>query len=190
MALSIAQDRQRGMRGAHQQFFAGDRSSLVLYQSRWSKIVHIYSYFRGMAKKRRSANQREKRRQQSRERNERFLIKKDNERSAKDMAARQAALDKLGIKLEFGFDDHRGAYSFADHRAPLNQPPIKTIDVSVPPHAVTAHRHTLSTPGQSFRRRPPLTSRSTSRFANQRLIAPPGVMRPVRGARRPFCRCM
>jgi len=101
--------------------------------------THIHSYFRGMAKKRRSANQREKRRQQSRERNERFLIKKDNERSAKDMAARQAALDKLGIKLEFGFDDHRGAYSFADHRAPLNQPPIKTIDASVPPPAVTAH---------------------------------------------------
>ena len=101
--------------------------------------THIHSYFRGMAKKRRSANQREKRRQQSRERNERFLIKKDNERSAKDMAARQAALDKLGIKLEFGFDDHRGAYSFADHSAPLNQPPIKTIDASVPPPAVTAH---------------------------------------------------
>jgi hypothetical protein len=92
-----------------------------------------------MPKKWRSANQQEKRREQSRLRREMFLIKKDNERLAKDMEARQAALEKLGIKENFDFEDHHEIYSFADHNAPINQPPIKVIDCTVPPPAVTSY---------------------------------------------------
>ena len=91
-----------------------------------------------MPKKWRSANQQEKQREQSRLRKEMFLIKKDNERLAKDMEARQAALEKLGIKENFDFEDHHEIYSFADHNAPINQPPIKVIDCTVPPPAVTS----------------------------------------------------
>ena len=79
------------------------------------------------------------RREQSRLRREIFLIKKENERLAKDMEARQAALEKLGIKENFDFEDHQEIYSFADHSAPINQPPIKGIDCTVPPPVVTSY---------------------------------------------------
>jgi hypothetical protein len=122
--------------------FARRRSSVCyLFQSKWSNFctqVH-FTYFGSMPKKWRSANQQEKRREQSSLRNERFFIKKDNERLAKDMEARQAALEKLGIKENFDFEDHHEIYSFADHNAPINQPPIKVIDCTVPPPAVTSY---------------------------------------------------
>jgi hypothetical protein len=92
-----------------------------------------------MPKKSRSANQQEKRREQSRLRIENFLIKKDNERLARDMAARQAALEKLGINQTFDFADHNEIYRFADHRAPINQPPMEIIDCTVSPPAVTSY---------------------------------------------------
>jgi len=92
-----------------------------------------------MPKKSRSANQQEKRREQSRLRIENFLIKKDNERLARDMAARQAALEKLGINQTFDFEDHNDIYRFADHRAPINQPPMEIIDGTVSPPAVTSY---------------------------------------------------
>jgi len=50
-----------------------------------------------MPKQRKSKNQLEKQRDQSRQRNEEFFIKKDMERDSKDAMARQAALEKLGI---------------------------------------------------------------------------------------------
>ena len=87
-----------------------------------------------MPKQRKSKNQLEKEREQSRHRNEKFLIKKDMERESKDSIARQVALDKLGIAQEFSFEDHDAIYSYADYSAP-----IKTIDASIAPPAVTEY---------------------------------------------------
>ena len=87
-----------------------------------------------MPKQRKSKNQLEKEREQSRHRNEKFLIKKDMERESKDSMARQVALDKLGIAQEFSFEDHDAIYSYADYSAP-----IKTIDASIAPPAVTEY---------------------------------------------------
>ena len=55
------------------------------------------------------------------------------------MEARQATLEKLGIKENFDFEDHHEIYSFDDHNAPINQPPIKVIDCTVPPPTVTSY---------------------------------------------------
>jgi len=55
------------------------------------------------------------------------------------MAARQAALEKLGINQTFDFEDHNEIYRFADHRAPINQPPMEIIDGTVSPPAVTSY---------------------------------------------------
>ena len=79
--------------------------------------MFVHEYTSPISAAWRSANQQEKRREQSRLRNEMFLIKKDNERLARDMEARQAALEKLGIKENFDFEDHHEIYSFADHNA-------------------------------------------------------------------------
>ena len=87
-----------------------------------------------MPKQRKSKNQLEKEREQSRHRNEKFFIKKDMERESKDSMARQVALDKLGIAQEFSFEDHDAIYSYADYSAP-----IKTIDTSIVPPAVTEY---------------------------------------------------
>ena len=95
-----------------------------------------------MPKQRKSKNQLEKQRDQSRQRNEEFFIKKDMERDSKDAMARQAALEKLGI---FSFEDHDAIYSYADYSAPLQM-----IDASVAPPAVTEYpeypRSEFSTP--------------------------------------------
>jgi len=81
----------------------------------------------------------------SRQRNENFLIEKDKKRDAEGSMARQVALEKLGIQEEFGFKDHDGIYSYADYSAP-----IKMIDASVAPPAVTEYpaypRSEFSTP--------------------------------------------
>ncbi len=53
-----------------------------------------------MLKQKKSKNQLEKQRDQSRQRNEEFFIKKDMERDLKDAMARQAEWEKLGKKLE------------------------------------------------------------------------------------------
>ena len=81
----------------------------------------------------------------SRQRNVNFLIEKDKKRDAEGSMARQVALEKLGIQEEFGFKDHDGIYSYADYSAP-----IKMIDASVAPPAVTEYpaypRSEFSTP--------------------------------------------
>ncbi len=59
-----------------------------------------------MPKQRKSKNQLEKQRDQSRQRKEEFFIKKDMERDSKDAMARVAALEKLGIVNDFSFEDH------------------------------------------------------------------------------------
>ena len=43
-------------------------------------------------------------------------------------------MDKLGIAQEFSFEDHDAIYSYADYSAP-----IKTIDASIAPPAVTEY---------------------------------------------------
>ena len=98
-----------------------------------------HTIFGDMSKRWRSGNQQEKRRERSRRKNEKFFIKKDNERLAKDMIARKIALEKLGIRQNFNFEDHKEIYRFADHSGPINQPPIKLIDGTVPPPAVTEY---------------------------------------------------
>ena len=94
-----------------------------------------------MPKQRKSKNQLEKQRDQSRQRNEEFFIKKDMERDSKDAMA----LEKLGIAHEFSFEDHDAIYSYADYSAPLQM-----IDASVAPPAVTEYpeypRSEFSTP--------------------------------------------
>ena len=174
-------------RGIHQQLFAGRRSGL---QSSWSNIcTRVHTYFRNMPKKSRSANQQEKRREQSRLRIENFLIKKDNERLARDMAARQAALEKLGINQTFDFEDHNEIYRFADHRAPINQPPMEIIDGTVSPPAVTSYPEY------------PVSEYSTKPAFNvhvERAVPRPSLQRstnalPVifeRAVRKPLCRCI
>jgi hypothetical protein len=92
-----------------------------------------------MVKQRKSKNQMEKQRDQSLQRNANFFIKKDKERDVKDSMARQAALDKLGIPLAFGYEDHKKDYTYAQESAPFNQPPIKIIDASVDPPALTSY---------------------------------------------------
>ena len=47
-----------------------------------------------MVKQKKSKNQLEKQREENRQRREKFFIKKDEERDAKDSMARQAALGK------------------------------------------------------------------------------------------------
>jgi len=129
------------LRGTYHRIFA--RTGLLLYLicQGGQIFVHKYAHYfrRHMSKKWRSGNQQEKRRERSRRKNEKFFIKKDNERLAKDMIARKVALEKLGIRQNFNFEDHKEIYRFADHSGPINQPPIKLIDGTVPPPAVTEY---------------------------------------------------
>ena len=56
--------------------------------------------------------------------------------------ARQAALDAMAMPVEqqeFGFEDHKALYNYAQERSPFNQPPIKIIDASVAPPEVTSY---------------------------------------------------
>ena len=57
------------------------------------------------------------------------------------MMAREAALERLGITQEFGFEDHAGIYSYADNNSPINsdEAPIKIVDASVDPPALTSY---------------------------------------------------
>ena len=54
------------------------------------------------------------------------------------MAARQAALEKLRL-LILKITTNYILYRFADHRAPINQPPMEIIDCTVSPPAVTSY---------------------------------------------------
>ena len=55
------------------------------------------------------------------------------------MMARKAALERLGITQEFGFEDHSGIYKYADNNSPINEAPIKIVDASVDPPALTSY---------------------------------------------------
>ena len=62
-----------------------------------------------------------------------YSNRKAEEQQSKDMMARQAELDAMGMPVEqqeFGFEDHKALYNYAQERAPFNQPPIKIIDPS------------------------------------------------------------
>ena len=49
------------------------------------------------------------------------------------------ARKRLGITQEFGFEDHAGIYSYADNNSPINEGPIKIVDASVDPPALTPY---------------------------------------------------
>lgn len=86
-----------------------------------------------------SPKRKETRRLQDLEKRQAFNNKKAEEQQVKDMMARQAALDELGIPLEYGFQDHKALYNYSQEQAPFNQPPIKIIDASVAPPEVTSY---------------------------------------------------
>ena len=57
-----------------------------------------------------------------------FNNKKAEQQQSKDFAARQAALDKMGLPAEqqqFSYEDHREIYNYAQERAPIISPPSK-----------------------------------------------------------------
>ena len=53
--------------------------------------------------------------------------------------AREAALERLGILQEFGFEDNAVIYSCADNNSPINEAHIKIVDASVNPPALTSY---------------------------------------------------
>ena len=66
---------------------------------------------------------------------------KAEEQQTKDMMARQAALETMGMPVEqqeFCFEDHKALYNYAQERASFNQPPVKIIDESVASPEVTS----------------------------------------------------
>jgi hypothetical protein len=83
----------------------------------------------------------------------RYQIKKAEEKQAKDTMARQAALEKMGIPVtqqEFGFEDHKGIYNYAQERAPSHHAPIKMIDASNEPPDVTSYPRAEFSPPLAF----------------------------------------
>ena len=90
-------------------------------------------------KNRKSRNQKQKLREKDVEKRTKFNNKKAEEQQGKDAMAREAALERLGITQEFGFEDHAGIYSYADNNSPINEAPIKIVDASVDPPALTSY---------------------------------------------------
>ena len=84
-------------------------------------------------KNRKSRNQKQKLRETHK------VQQQAEELQGKDMMAREAALERLGITQEFGFEDHAGIYSYADNNSPINEAPIKIVDASVDPPALTSY---------------------------------------------------
>ena len=88
-------------------------------------------------KNRKSPNQKHKRREKGLEKLQTFNNRKGEEQQGKDAMARQAALERIGITQEFGFEDHKGIYSYAD--SSITQAPIKIIDATIQPPEVTSY---------------------------------------------------
>ena len=68
----------------------------------------------------------EKKRHSNLQKLQRFNNKNAEEQQAKDMMARQAALEKMGMPVEqqeFGFEDHKALYNYAQERASHHQAP-------------------------------------------------------------------
>ena len=91
-----------------------------------------------------SRKNKEKKHQSELQRLQTYNNKKAEEQQSKDMIAGhwQKALEKMGVPVEqqqFGYEDHREIYNYAQERAPFNQPPIKMIDASVAPPEVTSY---------------------------------------------------
>ena len=54
----------------------------------------------------------------------------------------EKSLEEMGVPVgqqQFGYEDHREIYNYAQERAPHHQPPIQTIDASVAPPEVTSY---------------------------------------------------
>ena len=90
-------------------------------------------------KNRKSSNQKQKLREKDVEKRTKFNNKKAEEQQGKDAMAREAALERLGITQEFGFEDHAVIDSYADNNSPINEAPIKIVDASVDPPALTSY---------------------------------------------------
>ena len=88
----------------------------------------------------------EKKRHSDLQKLQRFNNKNTEEQQAKDKMARQAALEKMGMPVEqqeFGLEDHKALYNYAQQRVLHQQAPIKVIDALVaPPKSL----HILSIP--------------------------------------------
>ena len=75
-----------------------------------------------------SSTRKEKKRESHFQKFSAYNNRKAEEQQSKDMMARQAALDAMGMPVEqqeFGFEDHKALYNYAQERASFNQPPIK-----------------------------------------------------------------
>ena len=83
---------------------------------------------------RKSANQKEKQRDDNRKRISEFCNRKADEQAAKDSVAREQALTKLGVREKFNFEDHKEIYNYS---AEAVEAPIETVDGSIPPPEVT-----------------------------------------------------
>ena len=80
-----------------------------------------------------SSTQKEKKHESQFQKFSAYSNRKAEEQQSKDMMTRQAALDAMGMPVEqqeFGFEDHKALYNYAQERASFNQPPIKIIDPS------------------------------------------------------------
>ena len=89
-----------------------------------------------------SSTRKEKKRESHFQKFSAYNNRKAEEQQSKDMMARQAALDAMGMPVEqqeFGFEDHKALYNYTQERAPFNQPPIKIIYASVAPPEVTSY---------------------------------------------------
>ena len=89
-----------------------------------------------------SSTQKEKKHESQFQKFSAYSNRKAEEQQSKDMMARQKALEKMGVPVEqqqFGYEDHREIYNYAQERAPFNQPPIEMIDASVAPPEVTSY---------------------------------------------------
>ena len=78
-------------------------------------------------KNRKSSNQKQKLREKDIEKRTKFNNKKAKEQQSKDAMAREAALERLGITQEFGFEDYAVIYSYARIIIPLSTRPLSKL---------------------------------------------------------------
>ena len=102
---------------------------------RFTTLVVVHSpKIMGRKGNRKSANQKEKQRDDNRKRISEFCNRKADEQAAKDSVAREQALTKLGVREKFNFEDHKEIYNYS---AEAVEAPIETVDGSIPPPEVT-----------------------------------------------------
>ena len=98
--------------------------------------AHLQSILKSKQRKFKSKSTREKDLERSKKRMDNFLKKKDEVQALNGMMAREAALDKYGVKHEFSYAEHVDIYNFSAHPV---EAPIETIDASIPPPEITSY---------------------------------------------------